>query len=79
MWVLKRGSFEYTKHMFKLMGKEINAILCAKISLSGSMLNWTYVKYHELNHIHFLYRRQYHLRILYDSFLVQYLLRCFFV
>ena len=48
--------------MFKLMGKEINANLGAKISLSGPMLNWTYVKYHELYHIHFLYGRQYEQR-----------------
>ena len=26
LWVLKRTVFEHPKHMFKLMGKEINAI-----------------------------------------------------
>ena len=31
------GSFEHPKHMFKLIGKEINAILAAK-----NILIWTY-------------------------------------
>ena len=31
------GSFEHPKHMFKLMGKEINAILEAQTILSGPM------------------------------------------
>ena len=39
LWVLKRtvstkGSFEHLKHMFKLMSKEINAILGAQTELS---------------------------------------------
>ena len=41
LWVLKRkdGSFEHPKHMFKLMGEEINAILGAvhKLSISEPM------------------------------------------
>ena len=42
LWVLKRTVsmrrfFEHTKHMFKLMGKEINAILSAQ-----TILIWTY-------------------------------------
>ena len=31
-------SFGYPKHMYKLMGKEINAVLCAQ-----TVLIWTYV------------------------------------
>ena len=42
LWVLKRtvsdDSFEHPKHMFKLMDKEINAILGAQ-----TILIWTYV------------------------------------
>ena len=34
------GSFEHPKHMFKLMGKEINAILGGQ-----TILIWTYVYY----------------------------------
>ena len=45
LWVLKRtvssvsmrGSFGRPKHMFKLKGKEINAILGVQLSLSGPM------------------------------------------
>ena len=42
LWVLKRtvyrdGSFEHPKHMFKLMGKEINEILGAQ-----TIRIWTY-------------------------------------
>ena len=42
LWVLKRtvsmkGSFGHPKHMFNLMGKEINAILCAQ-----TILIWTH-------------------------------------
>ena len=42
LWVLKEpsqwdGSFEHPKHMFKLMGKEINVILGA-----STILIWTY-------------------------------------
>ena len=32
------GSFEFPKHMFKKMGKEINAVLGAQ-----TILIWTYV------------------------------------
>ena len=42
LWVLKRtgdGSFEHPKHMFKLIGKEINAILGAQTIL----MIWTYL------------------------------------
>ena len=43
LWVLKRtsqwdGSFEHPKRLFKLMGKEIKAILGAQI-----ILIWAYV------------------------------------
>ena len=39
LWVLKRdGSFEHPKHMFKLMGKEINTILGAQ-----TIFIWTHV------------------------------------
>ena len=43
LWVLKRtvsmtGSFEHPKLLFKLIGKEINAILGAQ-----TILNWNYV------------------------------------
>ena len=41
LWVLKRmfsmSSFEHPKHMFKLMGKEINAILGVR-----AILIWTH-------------------------------------
>ena len=38
LWVLKRTvSFDHSKHMFKLMGKEINAILGAQ-----TIFIWTY-------------------------------------
>ena len=44
LWVLKKnnGSFEHPKHMFKLMGKEMNAILGAQI-----ILTWTHTVYEE--------------------------------
>ena len=46
LWVLKElcqwdGSSEQSKHMFKLMGKEINAFLCAQ-----NILIWTYAWVH---------------------------------
>ena len=45
----------HPKHMFKLMGKEINTIYPHKISLSGSMSNPypTVLKQHLLNILHF--------------------------
>ena len=52
LWVLKEpsqweGSFEHPKHMFKWMGKEINAILGAQ-----TILIWTYANF---NDVHVLY------------------------
>ena len=41
------GSFEHPKHMFKLMGKEINAILGAQ-----TILIWIYVPSQDLGYNH---------------------------
>ena len=50
------GSFEHPKQMFKLMGKEINAILGAQ-----TILIWTHVlRVHVVSHFKLMIKLQYY-------------------